>query len=292
MVLGLVGHEYNRPFNIHLQNVARTRKKMHFHRNYLMSDDKHSMGADNHWIKTHTHHGWANKLLVAHRTLIPVSFCNWRARSANSSRFALVSSMVAPVGARFLVTTADGKSHLGKGRKLHIEDHALEDVWKISCTRRIVTIRAFFHIQGEKREEDQQMEEEETTNRMVPVMPKMMIIRYQAIAWDAVGVRVQWRRLPYFDLKSQMLFLFLYIFYRTDGRKYYEFRWGGAVESLKLQEVYLSWKVQYLTPSFWKNWKATRSRRLAFTTLSVPSSHGRANVGRPNGSAPTDKTGQ
>lgn len=40
------------------------------------------------------------------------------------------------------------------------------------------------------------------------------------------------------------------------------------------------------TPSFWKNSKAARSRLLALSTVSLPSSHGRWMVGKPKGSAP------
>ena len=50
--------------------------------------------------------------------------------------------------------------------------------------------------------------------------------------------------------------------------------------------MYLSWKVQYLVPSFSKNSNAALRRLLAFTMLFEPSSHGRQRVGKPNGSAP------
>ena len=50
---------------------------------------------------------------------------------------------------------------------------------------------------------------------------------------------------------------------------------------------HLSWKVQNFTPSLLMNSNATRSRLLAFSTLSLPSSHGLVIVGPPNGSNPT-----
>ena len=59
---------------------------------------------------------------------------------------------------------------------------------------------------------------------------------------------------------------------------------GGVI--LVIQKSYLSWNVQYLTPSLVKNSNPALSRRLALAMLLLPSSQGRTRVGNPNGSAP------
>ena len=59
---------------------------------------------------------------------------------------------------------------------------------------------------------------------------------------------------------------------------------------IKITYVYLSWKVQYFTPSFEKNSKEALSLLFAFDIELEPSSHGRNKVGKPNGSAPKNRT--
>ena len=56
----------------------------------------------------------------------------------------------------------------------------------------------------------------------------------------------------------------------------------------KNKNLHLSWKVQYLMPSFVKNSNAALSRLLALAMELLPSSQGRIRVGKPNGSAPDE----